>query len=758
MAVAMLALATCGGPRPGGGGGGTPGTGADPIGAGTPTPNTHYADNAPPALQMPAWTAAGVGQRVTFGLDVVDHELDTVIVSLIHKPASASYDPITLTVDWTPTADDAPMGVFTARVIERNRLSGSERAVDHSFSIAVTDATQPEPAAPPLGPVVETLLTIHDDERLAKVNEAWPFGKMLAHSANLFIGAMDATAAAEIAAPTERAMFESFLASLAEIHDNPRLDPKSADFDRASFGDPSTWKIIAVRPRLDKKWQELRVVYWASEAAEPMFAMFRLRPVAGTATSAEAHEHNNATFSRMVFERLFDADGSLRASFVADRAAHAKAVADLVTDVVTYADESKDYAGAAFIALATEGRMGGGSERADDGTYASGDAWGWSAMKPLANADGTAVAYTNIRIKGFWTAAKPNADNTGWAAACAPRFDPHDAAHEPGFEVLCRPEGLVDFPAVERGAVISGKKEASNLYLDHKMDHSVEHLALRDSRRDLGEEKGMTCAQCHMRNFGVRDYTNELAMDPRALVDPVMNQPAATTFFVVVPTDRWAPYTLEFQKDQECKAAVAMARYVGMPTSLSCPLDPPLADTGESKAELEARIVSDFEAAVLDSKEAYLALFDLEDVGVFQVLLRRHDLLGRWANIPAGYKKDIERDTGAPYPPERERITVGYWYTRTATRTVGTGTCAPGEAVDDWVKLMGEPFEPLPAGNDAYIPLREHINPLIEAGGVVRVVCTGGGTPAGSLLYTRTNSPRGYSLLAISNDPRILDN
>ena len=718
------------------------------------TSSAGHATNAPPELLLPAWTTAGIGQRVTFGLNVVDHELDTVMVSLIDKPASAIYDPITLTVDWTPTAADAPMGTFTARVTERDRLFGVERSVDHAFSIAISDGPAPAPAARSLGPVVETLITIHDEARLAAVNEQWPFTKMLAHSATLFIGAMDESARSTIATPTGAEMFDSFLTSLAELHGNPRLDPRSPSFDRESFGDPGSWKIITVRPRLDKKWQELRVVYWASKAAEPVFAMFRLRPVHTNDLSDDAQAFNNHEFSRLVFEALFDAAGTLRPAFAEDPIAHGDAVAKLVTDVVTYADAAKPYASATFIALATEARMGGGSARDSAGGYASGDGWAWSAMKPLPTPDGTAVAYTNIPIKGFWTAAKPTADNTAWTAACAPRFDPHDADHAPGYDVLCRPEGLVDLPAVRNGVVVSSKKEASNLFLDHKLEDSVAQLALRDARRDLGEEAGMTCAQCHMRNFGVRDRSDPLPMDPRALVPPAMNPQLATTFFVIVPTNRWSQYMLEFQKDQECKASAAFEQFLGETTSLSCPLDPPLEPGDESEAELEARVVAEFEAAVLNSRDAYLNLFDFVAVGRFQILLRRHDLYGRWPNIPARYKANIELDTGAPYPPERERRNVGAMYRRIAQRAVGTGGCSAGEPVDEWVGKMDEPFEPLGPDNDAYIPLANAINPLIEAGGVVRVMCTGGGHQA-SLLYTRTNTERGYTLIAITNDPLL---
>jgi hypothetical protein len=70
-----------------------------------------------------------------------------------------------------------------------------------------------------------------------------------------------------------------FLKSLAETHGNPRLDPDAPTFDKATFGDPKDWRLVVVRPRIDKKFHELRLVYQAVKAPEPVFAMFRVRPV-----------------------------------------------------------------------------------------------------------------------------------------------------------------------------------------------------------------------------------------------------------------------------------------------------------------------------------------------------------------------------------------------------------------------------------------------------------------------------------------------
>ena len=60
--------------------------------------------------------------------------------------------------------------------------------------------------------------------------------------------------------------------------------------------------------------------------------------------------------------------------------------------------------GPAFtVALPTEARMGGGSTRTADGSYASGDGWAWSVQKPMPSADGTKQGYIELGIPGFWT-------------------------------------------------------------------------------------------------------------------------------------------------------------------------------------------------------------------------------------------------------------------------------------------------------------------------------------------------------------------
>jgi hypothetical protein len=290
-----------------------------------------------------------------------------------------------------------------------------------------------------------------------------------------------------------------------------------------------------------------------------VFAMFRVRPTLDLPTlPPDARAHNNEIFDAMVVKRLF-AKGVLDPRWMKDARAHGKAVAGLVHDVLEHAEKDRPTARGAFVALAIEARMGGGSARNADGTYKSGDGWAWSVQKPMPTADGTAQAWVNIGIPGFWTdvAAAPSPADPNkkiWKPVCAPRFDPDSPDHAKGYEVLCRKAmGFVDLPADKDGKIVTGKLDATNLYIEHKQKYSVEKLALDDGRRDLGEENGMTCAQCHMRNFGVHTYGDAGNVDPTA-GGGTTNHTIDTLNFQIVPTAEWQAFTLEFMKDQACKA------------------------------------------------------------------------------------------------------------------------------------------------------------------------------------------------------------
>ncbi len=173
-------------------------------------------------------------------------------------------------------------------------------------------------------------------------------------------------------------------------------------------------------------------------------------------------------------------------------------------------------------------------------------------------------------------------------------------------------------------------------------------------------------------------------------------------------------------------------------------------------ATLPEQVVYDFETAVLTSKDAFTELFDFVEVGAFEILLRRYDLLGRLDDLTDAEIADLEKDDGTPYPPEREKRNVGNFYRRLAQRTVGTGGCRAETPRWAYNRLMGQPFEELPEDfpeeqRPAYETLRVRVNAQLEKGGVIGIRCDGG-TKGLALVYSTRENARGYDIITIYDD------
>src|SRR6185295_16707623 len=195
-----------------------------------------------------------------------------------------------------------------------------------------------------------------------------------------------------------------------------------------------------------------------------------------------------------------------------------------------------------------------------DGSYKSGDAWAWSAMKPFQTADGKGQAYVNVIIPGFWTKTVPQ-DEVGvngtkkiWGPACADRFVKGTPFSADGYDVLCRKTlGFVDLPDTTGDKVKGARIDSNHLYRDHKMTEMQRGFPLEDGRRDMGEENGITCSQCHIRNFGMHDYGDPANIDTTKGAPKAPNHAIATLNFQIIPTYRWEAFTLEFLAHQECR-------------------------------------------------------------------------------------------------------------------------------------------------------------------------------------------------------------
>jgi hypothetical protein len=564
-----------------------PAVAQNPTHAPTPTPEAPFsvADSHEPEFFAPAWKMVAVGQTISFSTSVIDQDLDETVVSVKAMPATAKFDAVTQTITWTPAKDEAKKAEsgkqqFTIAIDQPVR----NKHVEKSFGISVvTGKAIPEPTPPAQTAVIETLLMIRQPGRLAQVNNDWPLDKLLAVGAETFKLQIPEEKRAKLKGSLDgKTSYEQMLAGLAQTHNNPRLDPKSPQFDKASFGSAADWKIVSFRPRIDKAWTELRVVYRAVKAPEPVFVMFRLRPVVEYVPALprpeEEHEANNKIFLGMVAKHLMK-NGAPNPAFMKDQNANGKAISALMTELMTFDDtKTKPYLHGFEIGLALEARSGGGSARNADGSYKSGDGWGWSAMKPFQTSEGSTQVYQNVAIPGFWTDTAPNKDKTSWVAKCAPRFNPEDSAHVPGYEILCRKTmGIVDLPATKDGKIVNGRIDANNLFFEHKKRWSVERLALEDGRRDLGEENGMTCSQCHIRNFGMHDFSDPANIDPSKGAPKAPNKALSTLNFVIIANGaqtKWEDFTLDFLHFQECRGKANLEMYIGADAAkgLTCPL------------------------------------------------------------------------------------------------------------------------------------------------------------------------------------------
>lgn len=164
------------------------------------------------------------------------------------------------------------------------------------------------------------------------------------------------------------------------------------------------------------------------------------------------------------------------------------------------------------------------------------------------------------------------------------------------------------------------------------------------------------------------------------------------------------------------------------------------------------RVVADFETAVKQSKDAYVALFDFAAVGEYEILLHRYDLNGRLTNLTETEQAQFSAEDGTPYPAERERKNVGNFYTFLAQRTVGSGGCVAAEPRTSYGKMLGQPFEALPEGTPpGYETLRTHANDWLAKGGVVGFRCAGGKGGL-ALVFTARDNARGYDLITIYDD------
>jgi hypothetical protein len=520
--------------------------------------------NRQPELDEVRFKRVGVGQRIFFGLAVIDEESDDVRVELVQKPASAKYNEKTLTVDWTPRATDGPRGDFAVRMTESPRDGKTpQRTVLKTFSIAVEPQAVPLPSVPPAPLAVETLISVTDPERLEASNRQWPITTIFQRIAEIE-AAKQIKPDNQIQKTTGAALFRDSLKSLAALHHNEEIDPDSPRFNRQ--WDAANWRLIMVRPRVNKKIFELRLVYRNVVAAEPVYLMPRMRITRGKDPDIlkdnEWRQKNNRAFAQLFHDAFFD--GATLKPFVAgDKRKYGEALADFITRVVTYNDPSDPRMQANFAALPHNARLGGDDALDARGGYVRGNGWALGVMKvvPVERGGRKELAFNNEVIDGFATSVKAP-DGKAYKAVPAPAFVPGTASYVKDFDKLIDVLGFANIPDEHDARPLT--IDASSISRPFKERFMVEETSLRDPRRRLMEERGMTCIQCHVRNFDEGNYLDTAVSNPAQLARMTQTRDIPRLFFVITPDEVRSEFLRRNEQEQVDNLRGVMRDYLNI--------------------------------------------------------------------------------------------------------------------------------------------------------------------------------------------------
>lgn len=529
--------------------------------------------NHPPEMGEVRFKRVGVGQRIFFGISVIDEETDDLRVEMTQKPASAKYDEKTLTVDWTPRKTDGRVGQFAVRITEFPRDGGKPRTLLKSFSIEIAPKPVSLPTVAPAPLAVETLISITDPERLAASNARWPIISMFDR-----IAAIEASKQIKpgsgIQPATGASLFRDALRNLAALHHNEEINPDSPKFN--TQWNAENWRLIMVRPRVNKRIFELRLVYRNVVAPEPVYLMPRMRITRLKDPDLDkddaARQKNNKTFATLFYNAFFD--GAELKPFVArDKKTYGEALADFISSVVNYSDKDDPTMQANFTALPHNARLGGDDTLDAKGQYLRGDGWALGVMKivPVEKNGTKMLAFSNLPIDGFATSVKLTPDGTAYRRVPAPAFDPKSASFIPGFDKLVDASNFSAIPDDHDASVKPSQIDASHFALDFKQKQMVAETALRDPRRRLFEERGMTCIQCHVRNFDEGDYLNPGVKNPKE-GSPGAARNIPRLFFALTPDEVRSEFFRRSEEEQMGNLKGVMRDYLNVNVNIESPL------------------------------------------------------------------------------------------------------------------------------------------------------------------------------------------
>jgi hypothetical protein len=192
---------------------------------------------------------------------------------------------------------------------------------------------------------------------------------------------------------------------------------------------------------------------------------------------------------------------------------------------------------------------------------------------PVERGGRKVLAFSNLPIDGFATSIKPTPDGTAFRRVPAPAFDPSSKLFVPGFDKLV---DALSFSAIpddhDAGQVKPAMIDTSMLARDFKQKQMVAETSLRDPRRRLFEERGMTCIQCHVRNFDEGDYLNPGVKNPKEGT-PGTARDIPRLFFVITPDDGFRSEFFRRNEEEQVGNLKGVLRdYLDVKVNLESPL------------------------------------------------------------------------------------------------------------------------------------------------------------------------------------------
>ncbi|MCW5959067.1 MAG: hypothetical protein KIS76_02840 [Pyrinomonadaceae bacterium] len=518
----------------------------------------------------------GLGQRWFFGLEVIDEEGDLVRAELVEKPKSAKFNQNTLTVDWTPQKSDGKNPKFVVKVTEIPRdKSREQRTVTKEFKVKVVKKPVQLLKMPDAPLEVDALVTIIDPDRLKAVSEKWNISNLFQRIAEIE-AEKQVKPGSGIQKTDGRELFKDALKDLAITHKNPTLDPDDPKYN--AEWNAEHWKLIAVRPRVNKKVFELRLVYFNVKAPEQAYLMPRMRIVRGKDSERpeETRLKNNETFLRLFHEAFFDGE-NLKPFVAKDKVEYGRALNAFVTKVLTYNDKDDPMMRANLAAIPHNSRLGGGNEYDENGKYLYGDGWLLGEMKviPVMKNGKNVLTMTSTPFEGFVSSIKANKDGTSYTAVPAPAADRDDPNYRKGWEKLIdKSSGNLAIPKIlaDNSVVPNNIDTTLNKY-ETPGEFRFAETSLRDARRRIFEEKGMTCAQCHIRNFDEGNYLTDMR-NPKKNPNDFATNTVERVFFIITPTLHSGrnEYMRRGEIEQVGSLQGAFRDYLGIDVKINSPL------------------------------------------------------------------------------------------------------------------------------------------------------------------------------------------